>query len=49
MQLTLRVKATPEQAEALMAEWLHGAATIKVQTGTADMDLPLTYVKEHTS
>lgn len=45
MRVTLRIDATSEQVEALVAEWLHHG-NIRIQTSNADMDVRLTYVKE---
>jgi hypothetical protein len=47
MRVTLRIDATPEQADALVKEWLRDpSGTIRIQTANADMQVPLTYVKE---
>lgn len=48
MKVTLRIDATPEQVKALTDEWLHGSATLNIQTGDpdADMEVHLSYVRE---
>lgn len=46
MKVTLRIEVTPEQRQALVDEWLYGSGVLNIQTGDANMEASLTYVKE---